>query len=305
MVHQIYPTYESYRQAWDNAHLITPSIPLNIDIELASVCNLRCPFCFWSNNDFRKKIKPNFMDVNLAKKIILEAAHIGVPALKFNWRGESTMHMYFSEIMQLAYNLSSFHDLIVNTNGNCNGDSIKGLMYANKIIISIDTFNEEKYKKLRFKGNLERVISTIKELLKRHHKGIILRRIITQDNEDENFRQDVKDMFSDWVGVSEHCCFERGNQEQQKGEIERMYCGYPSQRLMISSLGNVYPCCVDYMETLSVGNILNQPILEIWNGKKIENLRQELKRNDFHNNVCRNCNSWMAYKCENREFVKT
>ncbi len=110
----IYSTFQEYRQAWDHAYTNDPPIPLNVDIELASVCNLECPFCFISDKSFDKQIrqiasdgksKRRLMNTDLALKIIDQAASIGVPALKFNWRGESTIHHDYSKI--LCYAVSS------------------------------------------------------------------------------------------------------------------------------------------------------------------------------------------------------
>lgn len=87
----IYNTYDHYRRAWDEADIIDPPVPLNIDLEIASICNLRCPMCFIPDPSFEDFIsqksedgKPlrRIMSTEMAFKIIDEAAKIGVPALK-------------------------------------------------------------------------------------------------------------------------------------------------------------------------------------------------------------------------------
>jgi MoaA/NifB/PqqE/SkfB family radical SAM enzyme len=130
----VYHTKEEYRTAWAHAYLQDPPVPLNIDIELASLCNLACPYCFWGEQDFNAKMrekgwdgitKKRFMSTDLAKKIIDQCAEIGVPAIKMNWRGESTLHPDYSDIMQYAASKSPrFFDILVNTNGNISPASL-------------------------------------------------------------------------------------------------------------------------------------------------------------------------------------
>ena len=48
-------SYKLYRKTWNKAYQITPDIPLNVDLELSAICNLRCPFCPVSKN----KLKSN------------------------------------------------------------------------------------------------------------------------------------------------------------------------------------------------------------------------------------------------------
>jgi len=86
-------------------------------------------------------------------------------------------------------------------------------------------------------------------------------------------------------------------------DFERVYCKYPSQRLLITSNGNYLPCCVDYNETMVLGNIKNKSISGIWNGNVMKTLRETLKNGEFMSKTCENCTSWMAYKSKGRDMV--
>ena len=59
--------------------------PLCVDIELASICDLACPHCF-----FREYIltPDKIMNFNLYK-IIDEIKILEVPSIKLNWRGRA------------------------------------------------------------------------------------------------------------------------------------------------------------------------------------------------------------------------
>lgn len=328
----IYNTYQDYRRAWNDAYLTDPSIPLNIDIELASLCNLTCPMCFVADSHFDefisqkssdgKKLK-RLMPKEMAFKIIEQCKIIGVPALKFNWRGESTLHPHYSEIIEYArwwnregrgdYNANGpFLDLLANTNANCSARSIDGLMACTKVMVSLDSMNEETYKQMRVGGSLKWAKETIDELVRRKHPNLWIRRVLTKLNKYENFYEAVKDEWGDSVKCSSHYCFDRNEKEKHEmsgcdhdEDMPRKYCGYPSQRMIITSRGLVYPCCLDLHETMPMGDISKNSIIEIWNNDAFRNLRKSLRSNDTRlmSDTCRNCQSWLAYDKPQRNYV--
>lgn len=330
----IYKTKEAYRMAWDKSYTEDPPVPLNVDIELASLCNLRCPFCFIPDPNFEKFIatksedgKPRrrLMTKGMAFKIIDECAEIGVPSLKMNFRGESTLHPDYSNILDYARNKGSgergryreyvcaFHEILVNTNANCPANAIGGLMAATKVMVSLDSMNPEIYPQMRVGGSLDDAKETIWELVKRGHPNVWVRRVLTKLNAKEDFFGAVKKEWGDMVHVSQHYCFDRNAKENSEisgcshdERMPRRYCGYPSQRLVISSVGDCYPCCLDLKETMPVGNINKQSILDIWNGDAIKKIRKSLKTNDESQmtETCKNCQSWMAYDAPQRNFVQ-
>jgi len=302
-----YATYQHYRKAWQDAKYRTPTIPLNLDIELSTVCNLQCPFCFTQDKAFKLlKLKP-YMEKDLALYIIEQAHFIGIPALKFNWRGEATLHPDFTEIMKFAKK-KDFYDIIINTNGNVPDSALEGLKLATKIIVSLDTFGKDQYAKLRKKGDLRTVINTINYLIDSGHNNISVRRVLTKENNNEDFHHIAKTVFGDKVKTSEHHCFDRNTLESYsitKLDKKRTYCGYPSQRLVIGTNGDVFPCCVDYFETMKLANIEKDDLQTIWEDIILYNLRKNLKQNIFFKNTqCLDCTSFMAYNVPERELIE-
>lgn len=336
---QLFATRLDYRTAWDEAHRIDPPVPLNIDIELASICNLACPFCFYGEADWNKsmqqpaadgKPKKRFMPTTMALKIIDEAAAMGVPALKFNWRGESTLHPDYAVILEYAAaaraarctccqfgahngkSLPAFHDMLVNTNANCKDAAIDGLMCATKVMVSLDSWRPLTYKRMRVNGDLERAKQVIMELIRRGHPNLWVRRVVTQENQHEDFLDDAKTNLGELfhrpnIHFSQHACFDRNADEHHQvndPKFERTYCAYPSQRMMIASDGTVFPCCVDYDGTMPMGKYPEQSLAQIWGDKPFKTLRSELRKNFFGSDACAKCTSWMAYKAPERELVQ-
>lgn len=328
----MFKTYQEYRDAWARAYTEESLIPLNVDIELASLCNLRCPFCFWGNGAFNAAMqgKKKLMPTELAMRLIDDAAVIGVPALKFNWRGESTIHPEFSLILKHARGWKRpirfdhvcgidcdrdgvehrakpvFHDLLVNTNANCKDHALDGLMAATKVMVSLDSVRPGTYKVMRAGGDLSRATEVIRELIRRGHPNLWIRRVIANENKAENFKAEVDAIFGGFgYKVAEHYCFDRNADSSHMGERSsgRVYCGYPSQRIMVASDGACYPCCVDYDGTMPMGDVRYENLLEIWNGEKFRTLRRELREGKLTGPACRDCTSWVSYQAPQREYV--
>ena len=283
-----------------------PSVPLCVDIELSAACNLRCPFCFIQSKEYRRPKSP-FMNYDLARSILLEAVTLGVPSVKFNWRGEATMHPDFSKIISYAGELSvcgkRFLDILVNTNGNYPFHVSYGLMHATKVMFSVDSLNPETYAKMRKGGGLNKVINNISGLVELGHKNVWVRRVVTDDNRSEDFAAAARKIWSFGGKVAEHHVFERaGDQDVPPG---RAYCGYPSQRLVISTEGRVYPCCVDYGETMCMGDMRVDGLAEIWQSAEMQMLRHTLKKGlkSAYPSACKSCTSWMAYDDPRRNMV--
>jgi radical SAM protein with 4Fe4S-binding SPASM domain len=269
------------------------------------------------------KSKRRLMPKEMAFKIIDQAAMLGVPALKFNWRGESTMHPDYSEILFYARHhcrwfpelerptWEHFHEILVNTNANCPDKSIDGLMAATKVMVSLDSMVPETYAKMRVGGKLERAKEVIQELIRRGHPNLWIRRVLTKENKTENFAGQVRAEFGELVHVSEHFCFDRNanRQHEQAGcdhdvGMARTYCGYPSQRIVIASSGRAYPCCIDLHEEMPIGDINRQSLKEIWEGDPMRKLRADLRANTFPSKACKTCQSWMSYDAPQRDFVQ-
>lgn len=301
-----YRDYQHYRTAWEDAFRSTPPIPLNIDIELSATCNLRCGFCFLQDPKYQTIKHTPSMPHHLAVEAIYQAYTLGVPAIKLNWRGESTLHPKFTKITELAASFE-FHEIICNTNGNCPEEAIDGLMACTKVIFSLDSMDKGQYESMRKGGKIRDIMRTINILIEKGHKNIHVRRVITKENQDEDFVQIAKSAWKSFVNVSEHYCMDRNSDKKMqlssKNQKARTYCGYPSQRLVVASNGDIFPCCVDYFGEMKLGNIQYNSLYEVWNSKKLNSLRRNLKINNQGewSNQCKNCTSWMAYESNEKE----
>lgn len=332
----MYPTRESYRAAWDAAYEKDAPVPLCVDLELASACNARCSFCLYGDRDWYSgmaekdwdgKAKRRFMPTEMALRIIDECAEAGVPSLKMNFRGESTLHPDYSRILKAAKNSKrwencgdececvfedgpAFHDILVNTNANCPPAAIDGLMAATKVMVSLDSMDPATYAKVRVGLSLPHAQATVDELVRRGHQDLWVRRVVCQDNKDEDFAGAVYARWPKGVKVSEHYAFDRNHYKNEAVHAEdpstweRTYCGYPSQRVVIEASGRMVPCCIAWEGELTGGYYPELSIMDYWRSDWRRNLAARLRRGEFQSPKCKGCTSFMAYKRPERAKVQ-
>lgn len=70
-----------------------------------------------------------------------------------------------------------------------------------------------------------------------------------------------------------------------------MPCALPGQMLTITVKGNVVPCFEDFYQKNQMGNIMETPLMDIWNSEKYKEFRISLRKGLRHKyEACKNCN---------------
>jgi len=92
---------------------LVPKVPLNVDIEIADACNLRCKFC---NHGVETIKNAGLMEESFAKEAIDQLTEMGVYSMKLNWRGEAALHHKLAPIIAYAKS-QGFPEVQMNTNG--------------------------------------------------------------------------------------------------------------------------------------------------------------------------------------------
>jgi len=68
------------------------------------------------------------------------------------------------------------------------------------------------------------------------------------------------------------------------------YCNSPKRVLPIRINGDISICCCDYKHENIEGNVIHEPILDIWRGnKKWKKARKELRNGGTPYSICKNC----------------
>ena len=138
------------------------------DIEVASICDLACAFCYRQHISTPDKI----MKKELAFKLIRQAAKMKVPSMKFNWRGEPLLNPKLPEIINYAKK-NGILETIINTNATKLDEKISKKIINSGLdlmIYSFDGGTKKIYEKMRpgrfQENNFENIYNNIKNFSK-------------------------------------------------------------------------------------------------------------------------------------------
>jgi radical SAM protein with 4Fe4S-binding SPASM domain len=274
--------------------------PLDVIAETSNICNLKCSMCFQVDKELPvlKTTSTPFMSMATFKKIVDECAKHRIPALKLNWRGEPMLNSNFTEMLRYA-KAKGILEVTSLTNGTLmNVDICRAIVDAkmDQLVLSIDGFTKETYEKIRIGADYNTVINNLKNLIQirgKRRKPFIRLQYTESDinrHETASFHEYWKDKV-DEITIS--YCQDFGSPEKNRSADIPVYeyiCKQPFQRLVIMTDGNACVCATDVMGSLSVGNIHDTSLIELWNCDKINELRQKHKDGNYHQNVmCRIC----------------
>lgn len=298
--------YSEYRKKWEeNAkNLVVEKFPLHLDIGITNVCDLKCTFCartvLVEDESFRK---PQHMEMNLYRKIIDEASELGTYSVNLNLLNEPLTNPNLIDMIKYAKEKGVVDVHFHSHGGLMTEDKARKLLESglDKLLISLDTPNKEKYEKIRVLSDFENVIENLKRFKKMRDESGKLNPLIrtnfiqfpgiTPEELKENLDFGLE--MSDCVGFQEYIepTLTIGeNKKYQGGYKSSFTCQQPFTRLSIIEDGRVSPCCVDYKLDMIVGNVKDQTLLEIWNSKNMEKIRSIHKSGQFFTlSTCKNC----------------
>lgn len=273
--------------------------PLYLLIEPVSSCNLRCPFCFQTDKSFTRKPYMGIMKWKLFKKAIDEADDIGVGAITVASRGEPTMHKKFGEMLKYISTKKNIFELKTNTNATFLNEKMCHQIFesnVNQIVISADHYIKSDYERLRKGAKFEKVVKNVDLLYairKKYYPSSITEIRVSGIDDDRNLNREKFKNF--WIKRSDHVTagypVERTNTYNNKVHPDiNDPCENLWDRMYIWFDGIANPCDADYKSYLSYGNLNHNSITEIWNSKKLQELRNKHLENKRKNiDPCNKC----------------
>lgn len=287
--------------------------PIDVSLELVSLCNQRCGYCYHSNQDNLPFTK-GMMDTRLASMIIDQCVDLGVNSIKFNYRGESTMHPSFKFLTHHARSWakdSIFIDRITNSNfkfSTDNEDIFQGLSYQTKVKVSFDSFIQSVMEKQRA-GSIHKLCLANIEKFYNHpfriksETKIVIQAVRTLLNKDEDIADEVKRRWPEASVSIRDMVAGRVDKDlselenKQRDTSERQTCIQAHSRIIIAHDGMVQVCCPDISSKLIIGDANKETIHDIWNSDKAKEIRQTLlNKKAFANEPCKSCSSFESYK---------
>jgi radical SAM protein with 4Fe4S-binding SPASM domain len=289
--------YADYRRKWSEYALNqqVSDYPLLVDLELASICNLRCPMCYTISDEFKKSVNTTRMDWDLYCRIIDE---IGgkVPAIRLSLRGEATLHKRFADCVRYAKD-HGIKEVSTLTHGfKLNRDYFAQLVDAgiDWITVSIDGTGET-YEKIRKPIKFEALLDKIKDIKKYkderglHRPVIKVQGIWPAIRENPDLYYETFAPHVDLVAFNPLIDYLWKDTEIQY--LDNFTCPQQYQRLVIGADGLVMKCSNDEENKELIGDANKQTVHEIWHGEKMQAVRDLHKEPQgfMKSEVCRRC----------------
>jgi radical SAM protein with 4Fe4S-binding SPASM domain len=286
-----------------------PPLPPAISVELSSRCNLACPECVTGAGLLKRRNE--FISFSLAGKIAAELRGHTLSAW-LCFQGEPMMHPRFFDIVDLFREMNP----VISTNGHYLSEEACLRLAASplrKIIISYDGVSPEAYNIYRRGGNHGLVtegISRLTTIIREKGSRLVteLQFLIHRGNEHEASAAaelastlgagfTIKSMHvldneraGEWMPVG------AGRSRYIMSGGEWKLAATPSRGCLrmwttavITTDGDVVPCCYDKNAGHVMGNLNNQTFRDIWHGKQFSSFRDAVMKSRSLIDICRNC----------------
>lgn len=253
--------------------------PLHIDVEISSVCNMKCPMCYTRTDIFRTRVNKGLMSLDLFKKVIDESVKHGLFSIRLSLRGEAFLNPHLVEMLKYAKN-KGIKEVSTLTNGLKLNENIFEQLVDNGLdwlTISMDGWGE-KYESIRKPAKFDRAYEKIKNYAqikkqKKSRKPVIkVQSVWPAIMENPDYYYSIFKPYVDEVASNPLIDFLREDNDIQY--IKNFTCVYLWQRMSIGADGNILMCQCDDMEENILGNVQNDSIFDIWHGEELNKIRR-------------------------------
>lgn len=252
-------------------------------------CPLKCKKCLAFGENAKEEKAVRKMPIERARKLIDEISQMEmIPAIQPNIHTEPFANEELKEI--IPYCCSKNIPINIITNGVLLNEQwidslVKWLDRNSSISFSLDAVTQATFEKVRGAYSLEELENKIVSLMKkRGDKGprVSVNYVYEEDNYSERdiFLEKWKDRV-DAVRINVVLDSDRKIPSIYRKECtwQNEECPFLDEIITIDSGGEVRVCPVDAFGETYLGNVFEEGILQIWNGEKMDMLRQKHRQN--------------------------
>ncbi len=298
-------------------HRVGPLLPpVHIAIEPTNACNARCPVCETGKGEMTRR--KGMLDLTNFQRFIDRSAR-WTNSLFFYFMGEPFLNKNAYEMIRYARAKGIWVDTCTN------GDFVdaKGVIYSdiNRISFQLGGMTEKTHQRYRVGTSLEKAHANLLELIeeRRKHPGSNVRidvgLIVMRHNEHEvaSFLKWAKEIGADTANIIDPCArnmteayaylprdrkywfydedaFERG--ELRPKVVPQNECIWIWNSMQINWNGDAVPCCRDPNGHHILGNVFEDGVLRVFNGKPARNFRHSILERQGAVDICRLCSGY-------------
>lgn len=307
------PNRQDMRDRKVLANVLPLKTPFTVAIDIISVCNFKCKFCFHSIDKVKQRelnFNPGIMDYELFKKIIDQIAEFPnkLKKLAVYMRGEPLLHKKLPDMISYAKKKNVSELIQVTTNGYLLSPEMNLKLIESgldELVVSVEALSSEKYEEItRVYIDYDKFIDNIRNFYKNKSMCKLYIKILDVGlNHDEGYKFHeifddicdkafIEDALPQYRQVSYSEVKHDFKTDVRGNELLKVdVCTQPFLSLYVLHNGDVCVCCVDYGGKIVFGNTKDQSLFDIWNGRALKDFRimQLQRKRDLHYE-CSKCN---------------
>ena len=283
--------------------------PLFVSVEPANICQLKCPECPVGRRNYEitgSRDHEKWMPRDVWHRVLAEIRDTAF-VVQFYFQGEPLLNKELPTMIREAHEAGLY--TIVSTNAQAMTEKLaEELVHAglDRIIISMDGLTDESYNAYRVGGSLEKTKTALRYLREAKNKSQISNfkfqielqclRLKTNEHEWRAFEQQYKVLGADRIVFKTAQLYDYANGHPlmpSDPRYSRYILGadglYHRRRLgkgcfrvwsgvVVTTTGDVLPCCYDKAHEHSYGNIMTSPLRELFTGEKANAFRRAAYR---------------------------
>ena len=280
--------------------------PLTVVLELVNRCNLGCIMC---DQGFRNDIDKVTMSDEILTKLFKDFKKNKLSALMLSL-SEPLLYKNIGKVLDMAKE-AEIMDLFLFTNGTLlDSKRIEMILDSSvtRLFVSIDADSQETYSIIRptakkvsggDENRLHKLERNIRNFIdKRNSLGKVLPLVRVSFVAKTENSHEVESFVNKWINIVDSVEIQEelsssqflSNEEQLIINDDNFdyKCNQPWGQMSVYSNGQVAPCCNTIGNNIPIGNVINESISEIWNGKKMQKIRKGFILNNPHS-ICKKC----------------
>ena len=297
--------------------------PLFVSVEPANICQLKCPACpvgLRDNVITSSRHNERFMSLDMWHRVLSEIRDTAW-VIQFYFQGEPLLNKDLPQMIREAHEAGLY--TIVSTNAQAMTEELAAALVASgldRIIVSMDGLSDESYNAYRIGGSLEKCKAAIRFLreakndlsLSRHNvitssPIIELQCLRLKSNEHEwaEFKREYKRLGADRLVFKTAQLYDytdghplmpsnlrysryiKGNDGKYHRRRLSKGCFRVWSGCVITTTGDVLPCCYDKAHAFAYGNIMTASMKELFHNEKAVSFRKAAFRQTPQ--ICQEC----------------
>lgn len=287
--------------------------PLFVSVEPAAVCQLKCPECP-VGLAFGNKVATPFMSMEVFRRVLEEVKETAW-VMQFYFQGEPLLNKDLATMIAQAHAAGLY--TIVSTNAQAlTRETAEALVSAglNRIIVSMDGLTQATYGAYRIGGDIEKAKAALRYLKEAvSHQQSVTRcqielqclRLKTNEHEWAELKRQYKALGADRLTLKTAQLYDyahghalmpsdaRYNRYEKgaDGLFHRKKRGHGCLRVwsgvVVTTTGEVLPCCYDKAHAHAYGNIMETPMTELFRNEQAMNFRRAAIKEEPK--ICQEC----------------